>query len=230
METGRDRRALVAEAGYGRLSLSSVLAGALVGAGTFGILAVSAVAIAHRAGWHGQLADTPPGRLALAGGVVMAALLFVSFLYGGYVAGRMSRRAGLTHGIATFVLAVAGTVAAVAILVSIHGIDAVARMMHRADLPVTRNDWRSNTGLTIAVASAVAMFVGSVAGAIRGDHWHGRLVTRASDAEGPATGEIEDRVAPYTAANGPAVREGRDANGDRELSLEEERELAREKR
>src|SRR4030088_3454394 len=86
METGRDRRALVAEAGYGRLSLSSVLAGVLVGAGTFGILAVSTVAIAHRAGWYGQLEDTPPGRLALGGGLVMAGLLFVSFLYGGYVA------------------------------------------------------------------------------------------------------------------------------------------------
>ena len=55
VETGRDRRDLAAEAGYGRLSLSSVLAGVLVGAGTFGLLAVSAIAVAHRVGWDGEL-------------------------------------------------------------------------------------------------------------------------------------------------------------------------------
>src|SRR5439155_2471203 len=118
VETGRDRRDLAAEAGYGRLSLSSVLAGVLVGAGTFGLLAVSAIAVAHRVGWDGELMDTPRGELALGGGLVMAGLLLVSFLYGGYVSGRMARRAGLTHGVATFVLAVGGTIAAVAIVTS----------------------------------------------------------------------------------------------------------------
>jgi hypothetical protein len=74
------------------------------------------------------------------------------------------------------------------------------------------------------------MFLGSMAGAIRGDRWHGRLLTRASDAGAPMTEDrVEDRVTPYIPADEPAVREGRAAGDDRELSLEEERELAREK-
>src|SRR5439155_353443 len=133
-----------------------------------------------RVGWDGELMDTPRGELALGGGLVMAGLLLVSFLYGGYVSGRMARRAGLTHGVATFVLAVGGTIAAVAIVTSLNSVDLVARTLHRADLPVTRNDWRSNTGLVIAVAGAAAAFVGCLLGAIRGDRWHARLVTRAA--------------------------------------------------
>jgi hypothetical protein len=227
----------VAGAGYGRLSLSSVLAGVLVGAGCFGILAVSAVAIAQRAGWKGQFTDTPPGELALGGGLVAAGLLLVSFVYGGYVAGRMARRSGVVHGVATFVLAVAGAAGAAAIVAGLNNVDLVARTLHKIDLPVTRNDWRSNTGVTIGIACAAAMFVGSLFGAIRGDRWHGRLAMRAApveveDVEGVEEPAVVDRDADFE----QAVRDGRhvaggdrqvSARGDRQVSLEEERELAR---
>ncbi len=141
----------------------------------------------------------------------------------------MARRAGLTHGIATFVLAALGVAAAVGVLVSIHGIDAVARMMHRADLPVTRNDWKSNTGLTIGVACGAAMLLGSVWGALRGDRWHGRLVTRVAG-EPPPPVDVEQRVTGALVLDEAAVRDGRAGPEGRELSPEEERELAREKR
>jgi putative membrane protein (TIGR04086 family) len=50
--------------------------------------------------------------------VTVTVVAFVAYLFGGYVAGRMARRAGLVNGLAVFVLALVVVVVAGAIVAS----------------------------------------------------------------------------------------------------------------
>jgi hypothetical protein len=172
-ESGRDRRALVADAGYGQLSLFSILAGVLSAFGTLAVMAGAAAALARAdgrevelaVGW--QLIDRNEG---LAG----AAALFVAFLVGGYVAGRMARRAGVLHGLA----------------VSVVGLGVATAGYFVADL--------SAPASAVAVAAA-AIVLGALAGGVLGERWHAKLVARALDpdvgAEAKARRDAERRAA-----------------------------------
>ena len=105
-ETNKDRAKLAREAGIGKLSLLAILAGAVTAFGTFAILLAIISAIAGAVG-----ADTDFGTLdwrdvGIGAGITIALALLVAYLFGGYVAGRMARRAGWLNGLAVFVLAI----------------------------------------------------------------------------------------------------------------------------
>ena len=94
VETRRDRLAFVQEAGVRRVSLFSVLAGVMCAFGTFVLLLGVVAAIAQWIdGGDGYLVHD--WRRVHAAGPIAAvvAVLFVSYLFGGYAAGRMARRA-----------------------------------------------------------------------------------------------------------------------------------------
>lgn len=59
-----------------------------------------------------RLADTDPGpdrvEHRAIGGLATGIVLLMAYLFGGYVAGRMARRAGLLHGAAVAVLSIVG--------------------------------------------------------------------------------------------------------------------------
>lgn len=114
-ETGRERRELAADAGYGGFSITSALAGVLVAYGAFAILVALAAAVVGAVGYKTDL-STDWERLGTTGGLIVAGLLLLAYLFGGYVAGRMARRNGLAHGAAVAVLGlvVVGVVAALA--------------------------------------------------------------------------------------------------------------------
>jgi hypothetical protein len=105
VETGRDRAALTREAGIGKLSFISVLAGVLVAYGAFAVLAALAAAAAAAIGLNTDLSANNWAELGVGSAIVAAVVLLLAYLFGGYVAGRMARRAGLIHGLAVFVLA-----------------------------------------------------------------------------------------------------------------------------
>lgn len=200
LETGRDRRALVADAGYQPLSLFSALAGALAAIGMLATIGGAAAAIARLDGadldvptqW--RLVDTNEG-------LAVAAALAVAFLVGGYVAGRMARRAGILHGV----------------VVALLGIGAATAGYFIADL----------TAPAEAVIAAVAgLLVGAVLGGMLGERWHAKLVSRAIDpnvgAEARARAAAEEQAAEAEELRTSSFRRARQATPTRTRRVDEE--------
>ena len=181
VETGRDRRDLVADAGWKQISLGSLLAGVLVAYGGFAILAGIAGGILEATDADADI-TARWGDLGVGAGLVVAGLLFFAYLYGGYVAGRMARRAGVLHGVGVFVLGLL-IVAAVAVIVrQVAGTEAVVDRLRDMGLPTTGDEW-SDVGTVGGLASLLAALAGAVIGGILGERWHAKLLSRAIDPE-----------------------------------------------
>jgi hypothetical protein len=112
-------------------------------------------------------------------GVGLVLAQFLAYLWGGYTAGRMARGAGAANGF---------LVPIVAILVGI-GIGALAGWLgttvhlnfayQTTRLPIDR-DLKIHLGEGIAAVSVLAMFVGGIAGGVRGVRWHRKLEAPAA--------------------------------------------------
>jgi hypothetical protein len=178
-ETGRERRELAADAGFGGFSFTSVLAGVLVAYGAFAILLGLAAAAVGAAGGDTDL-STNWEQLGIGGGLLVASLLFFSYLFGGYVAGRMARRNGLAHGAGVLVLGVIIVGAVAALVRSSGGTDAIADNLRSLGIPTTADEY-GQAGSVAGLASLVALIVGALLGGALGERWHARLFARAAD-------------------------------------------------
>jgi hypothetical protein len=83
-ETPGDRASLVREAGLGRLFAY----------GAFAILAALAATAAAAIGLNTELNRNDWAALGTGSAIALAVVLLLAYLFGGYVAGRMARRAG----------------------------------------------------------------------------------------------------------------------------------------
>jgi hypothetical protein len=187
------------------MSLVSVVVGALAALGVVAIALGVAGASNSRLGVRGSGFSVDAWRHLGAGdAVVVAVVAFVALALGGYTAGRMSRRAGVRHGIAVFVLAVAAVAAGV----------------------VSRGDLRSwsHTAQLAAAASAAAMFVGAFAGGLLGTRWHRRFDTE------PERADDDRRPRPRHALGDDPTMAVDLTEAERQPSIEEEREHQREGR
>lgn len=202
-ETARERRELAADAGFGPFSFTSVLAGVLVAYGAFAVLAGIAAAVLGAVGDDTDLTGDWEA-LGTSGGLVVAGLLLLSYLLGGYVAGRMARRNGIAHGFGVLVLGlvVAGVVAV--LVRESGGVDTVAENLRSFGIPTTADEW-GNAGTVAGIASLVAMLAGSLLGGALGERWHGRLFARAAD--------------PNVGAQAAAAREAEEARTRANLAL-----------
>jgi hypothetical protein len=166
--------------------------------------------------------------VGLGAGIALVMAQFLSYLWGGYTAGRMARGSGVANGLlvpltALIVAAVVGAIAA--------GLGAEANL----NLPFTTNqlplendnlvDW----GVGIGIASLIAMFLGGALGGGMGARWHTKLERtvgqeraernevdlRDQESRTATTGtDTADRT--HTADTGPAtsVNEGVDRRGE----------------
>lgn len=202
-ETARERRELAADAGFGPFSFTSVLAGVLVAYAAFAVLAGIAAAVLGAVGDDTDLTGDWEA-LGTGGGLVVAGLLLVSYLLGGYVAGRMARRNGIAHGFGVLVLGlvVAGVVAA--LVRESGGVDTMADNLRSFGIPTTADEW-GDAGTVAGIASLVAMLAGSLLGGALGERWHGRLFARAAD--------------PNVGAQAAAAREAEEARTRANLAL-----------
>lgn len=197
IETRRDRRALAEDAGFGRLSIVSVVAGVLCAYGAFAVLLGLAVGVVEATNADIDLASEWQ-ELGVAGGLVVAGLLFLSYLFGGYVAGRMARRSGTLHGVAVFVLGVLLVAGAAALARALGGDDVAASNLRDLGVPTTAAEWR-DIATVAGLASLAAMLIGALLGGSLGERWHAKLLTRALDprigAEAEALRDSERRAA-----------------------------------
>lgn len=202
-ETARERRELAEDAGFGGYSLASVLAGVLVAYGAFAILAGLAAAVVGALDVDTDL-STDWETLGTTGGLVVAGLLLLSYLFGGYVAGRMARRNGLAHGAGVLVLSVVIVGAVAALARSSAGTDTIADNLRSLGIPTTADEF-GQAGTVAGIASFIALAVGSLMGGVLGERWHARLFARAVD--------------PNVGAQAAAARQAEEARAQANLAL-----------
>ena len=181
VESHRDRMEVATEAGLGRVSFVSVLAGMLVGFGAFGVIAAVTGTVLNAVGVDTtELTGNDWRNLGIGGAVVTGLVLLLSWFFGGYVAGRMSRRAGSLNGLMVFVLGIlvaAGIGAAVGTQADASQIQSNLRSF---GVPTSGEEW-TELGTIAGLACVAAMFLGAWLGGVAGERWHGKLATRAAD-------------------------------------------------
>ena len=182
---GQEHRAVVRDAGLPGISAISILAGIVAAYGTFAVVAAIAGAIAHRADTSTDFRTndwTGTGATAL---LISAVTLFIAFLFGGYIAGRMARRRGVAHGVAVFVVSIIVAAIAGGVVRAFTDNAEIRRNLRSIGVPTTWNQVSSVTVVGVIVALA-AMLVGAILGGTLGDRWHAKLERRAADpAYGP---------------------------------------------
>ena len=204
-ETSGDRTSLAREAGVGKLSWISVLAGVLVAYGAFAILAALAAAALAAIGLDNDLSSNDWARLGTGSAIAAAVILLLAYLFGGYVAGRMARRAGLRNGLAVFLLAIVLVAAVGAIAASQADADTIRTSLRSLGIPTSGSEW-SDIGTLAGIASLAAMLIGALVGGVLGERWHSKLTRRAvSGKYSPDPGDQ-----PTIDARGPAGRSGPD--------------------
>ena len=210
-ESPRDRKRLVRQAGLGRLSFISVLAGVLVAYGAFVVLAALVGAVAVALGLDTELASNDWTTLGRGSAVTVTVVAFVAYLFGGYVAGRMARRAGLVNGLAVFALAVLLVVVVGAIAASQTDTGTVQANLRSLGRPITSAEW-ARIGTVAGIGTLVGMLVGAGIGGVMGERWHSELVRWAAVGRGGPDYDLDDR------RRASQVQEGQpehDMEGDR---------------
>jgi hypothetical protein len=207
-ESPRDRKRLARKAGLGRLSFISALAGVLVAYGAFALLAALVGAVAVALGLDAELASNDWTTLGKGSAVTVTVVAFVAYLFGGYVAGRMARRAGLINGLAVFALAVLLAVVVGAIVASQTDTGTIQANLRSLGLPITAAEW-AKIGTAAGIGTLIGMLVGAGIGGVVGERWHSELARWAALGRGSPN---HDR----TAVTEPArPRSASDIEGDR---------------
>ncbi len=181
----------VREAGMGTVSPISILAGVVSAYGAFAIVAaiVGAVLTAADADTEFRTNDwTGSGAVAA---LVSALVLFGAYLFGGYVAGRMARRAGVLHGVLVFLVSLVIGAAVGGVVSALAEGDEIESNLRSIGIPTT-TDQVTDVALAGLIASLVAVFLGSLLGGMLGERWHTKLARQVADPEiGPAADERE---------------------------------------
>jgi hypothetical protein len=191
-ESPRDRKRLARQAGLGRLSFISALAGVLVAYGAFAVLAALVGAVTVALGLDTELAHNDGATVGRGSAVVVTVVAFVAYLFGGYVAGRMARRAGLVNGLAVFALAVLLVVVVGAIVASQADTETVQANLRSLGLPITGSEW-ARIGTAAGIGTLVGMLVGAGIGGVVGGRWHSELVRWAAVGRGGPDQDQDDR-------------------------------------
>ena len=184
VETPRDRVALAQDAGVGAVSAPSALVGTLVAVSLTVLLLALAAAVVTGTSLEADLRDASWRDAGIAGAAVLAGVLFVSFVCGGYAAGRMARRRGVLQGVMVFFTSLVAVAAATVIarLLTDADADTVLRNLRSVGVPTTGSEWR-DVATVAGIVSLAAMLLGSVLGGAWGERWHSRLLARAIDPE-----------------------------------------------
>jgi hypothetical protein len=190
-ESPRDRKRLARQAGLGRLSFISVLAGVLVAYGAFALLAALVGAVAVAIDLDTELASNDWATFGMGSAVTVTVVAFVAYLFGGYVAGRMARRAGLVNGLAVFALAVVLVVVVGAIAASQADTGTIQANLRSLGLPITGAEW-ARIGTMAGIGTLVGMLVGAGIGGVVGERWHSELTRWAAVGRGSPDHDQDD--------------------------------------
>jgi hypothetical protein len=121
-----------------------------------------------------QEASRQAGTLGIGGGIAVLVVLFLAYLAGGYVAGRMSRFDGARQGVAVWVIGLL-----VVLLLAVAGVvlGAQYNVLQQLNLPRIPIDEGTATtaGIITLVAILLVTLLGAVLGGKLGDRYHRRI-------------------------------------------------------
>ena len=164
---------------FGGIKFGSAFFGWLTAAGT-GVILTALVSAAGAALGLGVLEDIEPTAdttetIGVVGAIAVAAIIFVAYLAGGYVAGRMARFSGAKQGIAVWLWAII-----IAIIVAVIGLiagsrfDVLATLNGLPRLPINEGSL-TVVGIATAVVALLVALLGAVLGGIAGMRYHRRV-------------------------------------------------------
>jgi hypothetical protein len=189
VENRRDRLDFVRDAGWRKVSGFSVAAGVFAAYGAFALFLALTASVLHALGIDSsELNDSEWRNLGAGAGAAVVAVLFGAYLFGGYVAGRMARRAGVLHGVLVFV---GGIVVLAAVAGIAHAQDGTQALVDRLDAlgaPTSGDAW-AEVASVVGLAGVIVTLVGGVLGGAAGERWHQRLAARVLD---PSVGPEAD--------------------------------------
>lgn len=187
------------EKARGGVAFGPILTGVVVAFGAMflmlalvgGVLAATGVAT----GLEGEAVEA-----GIAAGMALVVAQFLAYLWGGYTAGRMSRGAGAINGLLVPLVAIVVAVIVGAIATGL-GSEANLNLPFTVNRLPIENDLLVDWGVTIGIASLVAMFLGGLVGGALGERWHTRLERRVYDER------VEETAHPVTAGRTHGTRE-----------------------
>ena len=122
--------------------------------------------------------------VGIGAGIALVIAQFLSYLWGGYTAGRMARGAGVANGLLVPLVAILLAVLVGGIATAL-GADTNLNLPFSTTQLPTENGNLVDWGIGIGVASLVAMFLGGALGGGLGARWHTKLEHRVYDEEIP---------------------------------------------
>ena len=147
-----------------------ILTAVLAAAGT--AVGVSAGAKASQVS---SQASQNPQTVGTIGALVLAVIVFLSYVAGGYVAGRMARFNGARQGVAVWLWALLiALVVAIAGAVAGSKYDVLSRLNGFPRIPVSQGTL-STAGLIALVLVAVTSLIGAILGGLAGMRYHRRV-------------------------------------------------------
>jgi len=180
--TALDRREVVGRQkdAFGGMKFGSCFFGWLTASGTAVLLAALVTGVGAALGLTRDVDVTNPTpaqteSISFVGGLVLLAIIFVAYLAGGYVAGRMARFNGLKQGLGVWLWAVI-----MAILVAVAGwlagaqFDIFAQVNSFPRLPVNEGTLTTE-GIIVAIGVVAASLVGALLGGLAGMRYHRRV-------------------------------------------------------
>ena len=177
-----ERQQVVAaqKARYGGISWGAAFFGWLSANGMAVILiallsaAGLAFGLSDAVGSADEAADSAATGMGLGAGIALLVVLFLAYLAGGYVAGRMARFDGVKQGVAVWVIGLV-----VVILLAVAGLVFGSQYNVFADLDLPRipvdEGTATTAGIIALVAVLVATLVGAILGGILGARYHRKV-------------------------------------------------------
>ena len=165
---------------FGGMKFGSCFFGWLTAAGTAVLLAAILTGVGAALGLSQNVetaGTTTVGTesVGLIGGIVLLAVIFVAYLAGGYVAGRMARFNGLKQGLGVWLWAVIiAIVTAAAGMLAGARFDVLARVNSFPRLPLNEGTLTTG-GILVAIGVVAASLIGALLGGLAGMRYHRRV-------------------------------------------------------
>jgi hypothetical protein len=169
-------------AARGGVSIGTIITGGLVAIGAFFLLSSIVGAVLSNTGVSAEeLASGEAVDAGIAGGIALLVAMFLSFLWGGYTAGRMGRGSGFLNGLLVPIGVIVLAAIVGAITWALGASESFAIPSPTEQLQVDGDYTSVEYGIGLAAITLGVMFLGSILGGLFGARWHTKLERRVEN-------------------------------------------------